>query len=92
MNFRETLNKARELDIQVLTLEVAFEVSCEIEDLNEEQFEKVCHLVERAYLKSDNIEVGAITQAIKEMLENGAKIDEICDMGLYEIIDKASWY
>ena len=92
MNFRETLNKARELNIQVLTLEVAFEVSCEIEDLSEEQFEKVCHLVERAYLKSSNIEVWAITQAIKGMLENGAKIDEICDMDLYEIIDKASWY
>lgn len=92
MNYRETLNKAKELNIQVLTLEVAFEVSCEIDNLNEEQFEKVCHLVERAYLKSSNIEVWAITQAIKGMLENGAEIDKICDIDLYELIDKASWY
>lgn len=92
MNFKETLNKAKELDIQVLTLEVAFEVSCEIDNLNEEQFEKVCHLVERAYLKSDSVEVWAICQAIKGMLENGLKIEDVCDIDLYEIIDKACWY
>ena len=92
MNFRETLEKARELNIQVLTLEVAFEVGCEIEDLNEEQFEKVCHLVERAYLESENVSIWAITQTIKEMLENGTKIGEIYDMDLYELIYKASWY
>ena len=92
MNFRETLEKAKELNIQALTLEVAFEVGCEIEDLNEEQFEKVCHLVERAYLESENVSIWAITQTIKEMLENGTKIGEIYDMDLYELIYKASWY
>lgn len=89
MNYKETLNKAKENGIEVLKLNVAFEVSEEIENLDDGQFEKVCNLVERAYLKSESVEVWAICQAIKEMIARGAKIDRI---DVWDLIFKASDY
>lgn len=92
MTYRETLNKAKLYEIEVLKLSVAFEVHCTFDgeelELTEEQFEKACYLVERAYLKSEYLAIDSIARALINMLEY-IQLEEV---DIWKLIEKASYY
>ena len=88
MNFRETLEKAKELEISAIDLIVADEVNA-IFDEEDERFEEMCSLVKTAYLKSENIEVWQLVKALEYKLEKGYKIRAI---DKWDLILQASNY
>lgn len=92
MNYRETLNKAEELEINPLVLSIAYELECQLDceevAISTDGFEKACSLIERAYLKSENIAIEDITRTLIYMLEDH-KVNEI---DVWELILKASYY
>lgn len=87
MNFRETLNKAREEHIDIVDLIVANEVEAIFEE--DERFEEMCGKVKTAYLKSENIEVWQLVKALEYKLENGL---ELRDIDKWDLILQASNY
>lgn len=90
MTFKETLTLAKQHNISVIDLDVAYELYCQAyeKNLNDNDFEKMCHTIKRAYFKSEYITVAAITEALLEMINNGISIDNI---DTWELIDRASY-
>ena len=90
MTFKETLTLAKQHNINVIDLDVAYEVHCQAYDknLNDSDFEKMCYEIERAYMKSEYITIAAITEALIEMINEGISIDKI---DTWELIDRASY-
>lgn len=93
--YKEMLEFARKNDISVTDLLVAEEVESKFYDANEEEFEKICEVVENAYLKSDSIEVWAIACALKELAddyeeENDGKKLDFNEVDKWTLLDKAS--
>ena len=87
MNFKETLELAREEHIDIVDLIVANEVEAVFE--NDERFEELCSKVKTAYLKSENIEVWQLVKALEYKLENGL---ELRDIDKWDLILQASNY
>ena len=97
MNYKEQLQKARENKLDIISLSVANEVECIFENaLNEEEFELACYLVERAYLKSEDITIWAIAKALYNILinkENTISFEEkMNELAISELLEKACWY
>jgi hypothetical protein len=79
MNYREQLQKARELGISVIDLEIATEVESMKDDLlyydllnktmSEEEFELCCALIEEVYLKSEGITINQLVRALYGIVE-----------------------
>ena len=94
MNFRETLKKAEELNINVIDLSVATELEClaEVEEVEftEEQFELACSIIERAYMKTCETSIFAITQALLEIIKEDNLVLEEIDV--WDLLRKASYY
>jgi hypothetical protein len=94
MNFRETLEKAKECNIDIINLWIADEVESTIGgsdvELNINDFEVACNLVRRAYLKSDYISIQNIVLALlNELEESQKKLEEI---DVWELVEHASYY
>lgn len=94
MTYRETLNKAEEHKINVIDLSVATELDnlIDVEEIEftEEQFELACYLIQRAYMKTCEISIFAITQALLAMIkEDNQKLEEI---DVWNLLQKASYY
>ena len=90
MNFKEQLNKVRELKLSIVALEVANEVEAfDYEGtLSDEDFERVCSIVLDYYLDTDNISISDIVRFIFSLIEDGKTIDEIVYMDKYDFIDQ----
>ena len=96
LNYKETLELAEKYHINALDLDIAVNVNEEFNDVNNEEFEEICSLVENAYLKSDSIAVWEIVMALKEMAyeyedENGEKLD-YSSVDKYKLLEKASYF
>lgn len=96
LNYKETLELAEKYHINALDLDIAVNVSEEFGDVNNEEFEEICSLVEKAYLKSDSIEVWEIVMGLKEMAyeyedKHGKKLD-YSSVDKYELLNKASYF
>ena len=94
MTYRETLKKAEEHKIEVIPLSVATELDnlAEVEEIEftEEQFEKACSIIERAYMKTCETSIFAITQALLEMIKEEKQVLEEIDV--WDLLGKASYY
>ena len=87
---------AEKYHINALDLDIAVNVSEEFSDVNNEEFEEICSLVENAYLKSDSIAVWEIVMALKEMAyqyedENRKKLD-YSSVDKNKLLEKASYF
>ena len=97
MYYREQLEKAKQNDIDVISLDVANEVECIFDiEMTDEEFELCCGFVEQAYLKSEYISIWSLARALYDMItdeDNTLNIEELIDKtSRYELIEKASWY
>ena len=94
MTYRETLKKAEEHKIEVIPLSVATELDnlAEVEEIEftAEKFEKACSIIERAYMKTCETSIFAITQALLEMIKEEKQVLEEIDV--WDLLGKASYY
>lgn len=104
MNYKEQLQKAKEMTLDIISLQVAMEVSCtfyEIE-LTDKEFELCCSIIENAYLKSEYSNVWNIAKALRDLIKNQVldeeekiynSIEELIDnTSKWDLLEKASWY
>ena len=93
MTYMETLHLARKHNINALTLDVAEELCCLLDNnditLKDNEFEYACYLIERAYLKTENLTINAITKSLINMIEVYGELDVI---EMRELIERACWY
>ena len=90
-NYKEQLNFIKDNKIDMLSLEVAYEIDCVIEKIiTDKQFELLCSKLEDCYLRSDNISLEELAYAINELLcYERKKISDILAMDKWTLIDKA---
>lgn len=90
-NYRQSLDKAIEQKINILTLEIANEVNCifNMEKFNDNDFEIACSLVETAYLKSENLSINQITRALYKLIWTDNK--QLADITRRALIDEACY-
>lgn len=92
MTYKETLASAKQHGIDILTLSIAYELYCQLDNdellPTDNDFEKACSVIERAYLKSVHCGINEITMALLEMLKDN-KLEEI---DVWKLIEKASYY
>lgn len=67
MYFKNQLEKVRRHNINIIAVEIASEVECfskQLEITNEMEFEKVCYFIEDCYLKSENLSISVLCEAL----------------------------
>lgn len=89
LNYRQSLNKANEQNLNILMLEVADEVDCMNIDFEEKDFEIACSLVEEAYLKSENLSINQIARALYKLIHEDNK--PLADITRRALIDEACY-
>ena len=96
MNYKQTLEKAKELGINVLKLEIASEMKGVFDELLcDEDFELCCNFVKQAYLKSEKVTIYNLCIALETFFNAniGKTIKTTLEeMSYYDLIDEASWY
>lgn len=92
MTFIETLNKARENNIDVLDLSIAYECESAFEfEYTEEEFEKLCARAKEIFLKGENLTEWAIAYAINDLIQEENKtIKDVLEMDKWKIINNTS--
>ena len=90
-NYRQSLDKAIEQKINILTIEIANEVNCifNMEKFNDNDFEIACSLVETAYLKSEDLSINQITRALYKLIWTDNK--QLADITRRALIDEACY-
>ena len=101
MNYKEQLEKAKEMGLDIISLEVANEIKCFFDfKLSDYEFELCCSLVEQSYLKSEDLTILQLTRALYDIITKDvfeektySNIAELV-MGtpLRILIDNACWY
>lgn len=88
MTFKEQLKIANDNHLSILDLEIADECDYVFEfEYTDDEFEKLCACVKRAYLKSDVETIEAIVKLIQGLVvEDKWSIREICDMPVYDLL------
>lgn len=89
LNYRQSLNKANEQNLNILMLEVADEVDCMNIDFKEKDFEIACSLVEEAYLKSEDLSINQLARALAKLISEDKKALE--DITRRKLIDEACY-
>lgn len=93
LGYKETLIKAREQNIDLLTLSIASECdSIFCFTYTEDEFERLCARVRKAFLISSRAEEWAVAYVINELImEYDKSIKDILEMDIYELIDRVVW-
>lgn len=83
------IEELRERNVNILDLEIANEIKWQIEEnerkFSEDEKQKLWDYVDKAYLKSEDLTIEAITRAA---IENFDKLD---DMNIGDLIEEACW-
>lgn len=93
MNYREMLTKFNEENkYRLLTLMVADEVECVIENINDaDNFNRFCALVEDAYLHTDCFSINQIALTINNAINNDDyTLEMLEDMSVWDLLDKVN--
>jgi len=83
MNYTETLKKAKEHNIDIIKLDVAYEVECCYENgTNEPRYEDICKAVYKLYMKTEGLSINQICLALKDGIKNeGCTLDDVLNYG-----------
>lgn len=83
------IEELRERNVNILDLEIANEIKWQIEEnerkFSEDEKQKLWDYVDKAYLKSEDLTIEAVTRAA---IENFDKLD---DMNIWDLIEEACW-
>lgn len=95
MNYKEQLDKANELGLNITDLTIAAECDCIFQfSHTREQFEELCDKVRQIYLASDTVAVWQVVAVINDLIVlDGQSVEEVISSNnKWEILDKASCY
>lgn len=94
MKFKEQLKLANDNNIDITALVIANECECCFEfDYTDEEFEELCGVAERAYLKAEEMTAYAVARCINDMIvDDGYSVQQVVDMETWDIITEASYY
>jgi hypothetical protein len=106
MNYREQLEKAKEIGIDPISLQVANEVECVIVEfeMTPREYQLICSFVEQCYLKSEYSNIYNLVRAIRDLIlkqvyneekeENiYSSIEELInETSRWDLLEVASWY
>lgn len=106
MNYREQLEKAKEIGIDPISLNVANEVECTIVEfeMTPREYQLICSFVEQCYLTSEYSNIYNLVKAIRDLIlkkvyneekeENiYSSIEELIDeTSRWDLLEVASWY
>lgn len=93
--YKKLLEKARQENIDICSLEVANELDCclDEEGVSEEKFNEACSLIENTYLHEEQLSVNAITLALLDMVkETGLEKANLKEISRRDLAGKACWY
>lgn len=86
-SYRENLQKVKELNIDLTSAFIANEVECIFYKLSDSDFESVCSLVERIYLKTEESCINKIVNDLFDLIEEGHTIKELEDKSVWEVLE-----
>lgn len=101
MNYKEQLQKAEEMKLDIVSLSVAYEIKCFFDfELGDYEFELCCTMVEESYLKSEDLTILQLTRALYDMITKdvfeektySSIVELIMNTPLRILIDNACWY
>lgn len=99
MNYREQLQKANELGLDILSLAIANEVDFQFsrQQLSSIEFEMACELVMESYLKSEELSIYSIIHALYNIIDrydlDTTTIEEIIkNTNRQTLTEEACWY
>ena len=94
MKFKEQLKIAENNNLSILDLEIADECDAVFDfEYTDTEYEKLCARIRCAYLKAEEMTVAALAHCVNVLInEEDKSIDQICEMDVYDFIQKASWY
>lgn len=69
--FKEQLKRAKENEINIVALDIAYETQICLDFLTDEEFELCCGLIYRAYMQADTeLPIYKIIYALEHLIEN----------------------
>lgn len=101
MNYKEQLQKAKEMKLDIVSLSVAYEIKCFFDfELSDYEFELCCSLVEQSYLKSEDLTILQLTRALYDMITKDVFeektynniVELVMNTTRKTLIDNACWY
>ena len=91
--YKEQLERAKENNINIIALNVAYEVHCTFDWVTDYEFEKICELIKTAYLKSEYAELWQLIRALYNICDNDEENDilqVVANTSISSLIDEAS--
>ena len=94
MKFKEQLKIAENNNLSILDLEIADECDAVFDfEYTDTEYEKLCARIRCAYLKAEEMTVTALAHCVNVLInEEDYTVERICEMDVYDFIQKASWY
>ena len=90
--YRSLLKKATKHKIEIVDLEVAYELSgCLNTEISDKKFDEACSLIKETYLKYEDLTIWAVTTALLDMTEDLEQAD-LTAITRRELGDKACYY
>lgn len=91
-NYKKQLEKAKENNINITDLMVAYKVHHMFDWVTDYEFEKICELIKNAYLKSEYVEIWQLVRALYIICENDEENDilqVVANTSISSLIDEA---
>lgn len=93
MTYREQLNKAREMGLNIVNLLIADECESNFGFVyNEKEFEQLCEYVRICYIKGDCSASSICTAINYYATDKGKTVEQILKMSYWRILDDAQWH
>ena len=89
MFYKNQLKIARENKLDIISLEVASEVEALSIPFDEKDFEIACSIVENAYIKSEDLSVYQLANALSNLYDNDKNI--LKKLSYRDLIDEACY-
>lgn len=92
MTYLEILNKAKELNLSISKLKIAYECDNALDfEYTDQEFNDLCDFVYNIYINSDDIQLEYITYCINDLIRYGWKPKQITQLDIQEFFDKTSY-
>lgn len=93
MDYKRLLEIVKKNQISVLSLDVAYEVDCAINDYEYEErdFNKLCAYLEWIYLKADGTALEHIVMYARDLIAEGQKIEEIITINKWDFLEQTNY-
>ena len=80
-NTRKVIEELKEKGVSVLAIDIVYELDCQLqEELSDDDYCKLYNEIEYAYLKVENVDIGAIVECALDHMEDILNENEDFDL------------